>query len=91
MEQHSWTDRRTVTFCRIVFSQAWRSFEPGDYFDTINSDDVGVSPTAPDMFFIQNLGYIPRSVVEEVQVVEKTISTVTTETFEVVDTMNFTC
>jgi hypothetical protein len=50
-----------------------------------------VTPTASDMFFIQNLGYIPRSVVEEVQVVEKTITTVTSERVEVVDTMSFTC
>jgi hypothetical protein len=91
MEQHSWTDRKTITFCRIVFSQTWRSFEPGDHFDTNNADDVSVTPTASDMFFIQNLGYIPRSVVEEVQVVEKTITTVTSERVEVVDTMSFTC
>ena len=91
MEQHSWTDRRTITFCRIVFSQTWRTFESGDYFDTINADDVSVIPTAPDMFFIQNIGYVPRSVVEEVQIVEKTITTVTTERFEVVDTVSFAC
>jgi len=72
-----------------VFSDSWRSFSQGDYFDTNNSDDIRVIPSAPDMYYVQNLGYVPRGVVKEVQIVEKTITTTTTETFQVIDTMSF--
>ena len=72
-----------------MFSDSWRSFSQGDYFDTNNSDDISVIPGVPDMYYVQNLGYVPRGVVKEVQIVEKTITTTTSETFQVVDTMSF--
>ena len=89
MDTHTYKDCRRKEFCRIVFSDSWRSFSQGDHFDTNNSDDISVIPGVPDMYYVQNLGYVPRGVVKEVQIVEKTITTTTSETFQVVDTMSF--
>lgn len=91
MDTHTYKDRRRKEFCRIVFSDSWRSFSQGDYFDTIDSDDVRVIMGAPDTYYILNLGYVPRAVVKEVQIIEKTITTTTIETLQVVDTMSFSC
>tara|TARA_Y100001937_G_C7026508_1_gene288021 strand:+ start:331 stop:633 length:303 start_codon:yes stop_codon:yes gene_type:complete len=93
MESNSFTGQQSYKFCRIIFADSWRSFSQGDHFDTVNPDDVSVLPGDPDMinvhdmYFVQRLGYVPKGVVKEVQIVEKTVTTVTTETFKVVDTM----
>lgn len=90
MESSSWTKSRRHEFCRVVFAEDWRVWKKGDYIDTFNVDDVSASGF-PDLLQIQGLGAIPRSAIKEVQIVENVTTVVTTETFEVVDTMNFTC
>lgn len=90
MESHSFTDRRRREFCRVVFAEDWRVWQKDDYVDTNNVDDVSASGFS-DLLQVQGLGAIPRSVIKEVQIVEKVTTVVTTETFEVVDTMSFTC
>ena len=82
------------TFCRVVFAKSWRGFSEDDYFDTNNEDDVSSfqhGPTLANMYWVHGLGYIPRDVVKEVQIVEATTTTVTIVMHEVIDTMSFTC
>lgn len=88
MESHSFTDRRRREFCRVVFAEDWRDWQKDDYVDTNNVDDV-ITSGFPDLLHVQGLGAIPRSVIKEVQIIEKTITTSTIETLQVIDTMSF--
>lgn len=90
MESNSFTDGHRREFCRVVFAEDWRVWKKGDYINTNNVDDVSVTGS-PDFLHIQGLGHIPRSVIKEVQIIKQITTVVTTETFEVVDTMSFAC